>query len=415
MSYFTSISYSDGPGLDAFGRLRTSDPATLFEVSTQYDLDPIQMQAGASGSAGITPSYITNQRLVQLQTTAGTGSSFYQSYQYLPYYSGKSQLIYFTGSFNDTGVTGSVVDIGYQDLYNGIIYRQNGTGGVQWVKRSSTSGSVVETVASQSNWNIDNLSGAGGTLNPSGLTLNANQSFIGFIDLQFLGMGRVRVGFDINGLVVPVHQFTWANQSGPYPYMQSGTLPISMVINSNASTNTKTAYFKCATVLSECGADDTLSYSFQTPNISVIAASGSRTQLVSIQPQSTFNGSLNRSLFELQGISLVNVGSNPVYWELAIGASFSGGTTYTPISGSYSAFQYASGLTYSNLTNGCVIESGYVSGSGQASTSVLLSDRIPISLDRYGNQQPFGTLTLLLTGLGGSSTVYGTISYNEIR
>ncbi len=63
-------------------------------------------------------------------------------------------------------------------------------------------------------------------------------------------MGRVRVGFDIDGVIYYAHQFLNANNLS-VPYMQSATLPIRMVVTSTSSGSTKTSYFKCATVQSE--------------------------------------------------------------------------------------------------------------------------------------------------------------------
>ena len=59
----------------------------------------------------------------------------------------------------------------------------------------------------QSSWNIDTFNGNG----PSGKTLtvaaNANKTFLIVIDQEWLGVGRLRCGFVIDGVIYYAHQF----------------------------------------------------------------------------------------------------------------------------------------------------------------------------------------------------------------
>jgi hypothetical protein len=57
------------------------------------------------------------------------------------------------------------------------------------------------------------------------ITSSLTNTFIGVVDLQFLGMGRARCGFDIDGGVVYTHEFDNAGHMD-VPYMQTATLPI---------------------------------------------------------------------------------------------------------------------------------------------------------------------------------------------
>jgi hypothetical protein len=80
---------------DAFGRVRVSDPTNLFSVQTQYNAESLQMETGSTGTGS--SSWSANSRMTSLTATAGTGTAFTQSYQYIPYQPGKSQLIKITG------------------------------------------------------------------------------------------------------------------------------------------------------------------------------------------------------------------------------------------------------------------------------------------------------------------------------
>ena len=145
MSYFSQISIGDSANLDAFSRLRTSDPDELFSTQCQYNAAPNQMESGATGT-GTAPAHSASTRMVALVST-GAGTSFMQSYQYSPYGPGKSHMIAITGVLG-TGVAGATVDFGYFDAANGVIFRQNGATNLQLILRTSTSGAARETTSS---------------------------------------------------------------------------------------------------------------------------------------------------------------------------------------------------------------------------------------------------------------------------
>jgi len=420
MAKFGQISYSDTGALDAFSRLRTSNPESLFSIQNQYNASPTEMEGGATGT-GVAPTWSANTRMVALTANAGTGVSFYQSYQYTPYEAGKGQIVAMTGVMGSP-VAGAIVDFGYFDANNGVVFRQNGTTNLQIILRTSTSGVVSDAnIVNQADWNIDGLNSGLNSKNPSGKTLDVTKSVIMIIDLQFLGMGRVRVGFDIDGVIYYVHQFLNANVLA-IPYIQSATLPVGMLITATSTLSAKTAYFKCATVQSEGGNSlSEFGLSLSTPEVTVTAASGARTPILSIRPKTTYNGVVNRTLFILQNINMFVTGNQDVYWELCVGATLTG-TTWADINTTYSAFEYTSVPgTFSNLTNGVVIASGYMSRLGGTNngtpiiTPAIDSLRYPIALDRSGATRTFGTLTLLVTGISGNSATRSNINFKEIR
>ena len=90
------VSLGDSANLDAFSRLRVSQPQALFSVQQQYELSPFLMEGGATGT-GTAPVHNANTRMAALVVGAGTGVSFTQSYEYIPYQAGKSQLAFATG------------------------------------------------------------------------------------------------------------------------------------------------------------------------------------------------------------------------------------------------------------------------------------------------------------------------------
>ena len=416
MSYINNISIGDSANLDAFSRLRVSQPENIFNVQCQYSKATIQMENGATGT-GVTPAHDINTRMVTLSATAGSGTSFMQSFQYSPYQPGISHFIAVTFVLS-TAVAATTVDVGYFDSLNGIFLRQNGATNYQIIRRSSTSGSVVDVPIAQSSWNVDKFDGNG----PSGHTIDLTKCQILVIDLQFLGMGRVRVGFDIDGSIHYAHEFLNAN-SLSVPYMQQATLPIQILLTATSSATTKTSYFKCATINAEGGNLDLYGYLFATPDVTATAGSGAKTAILSVRPKTTFNSIPNREYFEILDIQMITTGANPVYWELCIGNTFSVAPTWADINTTNSAYEYTSAPgTYSGT--GTVIANGYINGTGGGSspstvTPIILpsnlSRKFPISLDRAGAVRALGTLNLIVTGIGGASAVRATMNFKEVR
>jgi len=410
----SAVSIKDGANLDAFSRLRVSDPVALFSAQCQYDADPLLFETGNTGS-GTAPSHSANTRMVTLACT-GTGTSFIQSYEYIPYQAGKSQLIFITGVLG-AAVTNTVTEVGLFDENNGLFLRQASDGTISVVRRTSTSGSVVDNVIAQTDWNLDKLDGTGA----SGVTLDVADAFILVIDAQFLAMGRVRFGFDIGGQIIYCHQSLHANVLS-VPYMQTLTLPVQMLLTSTGGTK-NSVRFKCASVSSEGGFAEDIGYDFATPELTVTAASGARTVLAGLRPATTFNSQTNRQRVQVNSVEIFNNSSTPIFWELLIGVTYSGTPTWTAVNSTYSGAEYTSAVATSSaiaaFSGGLpiVIASGYIATSATIRTAVAraISSRYPLTLNRAGAQRALGTLTLVASGIGGTAACRASINYSEVR
>lgn len=220
----------------------------------------------------------------------------------------------------------------------------------------------------------------------------------------------------------PLQMEGGATGTGVAPAHSANTRMVAL----SATAGTKTAYFKCATVQSEGGNIDFTGYVLATPETTATAGSGSRVPLLAIRPKTTFNTLTNRPVFEVLGLSLLCTGVNPVFWELVIGGNYSG-QTYADVSTTYSGFEYTSVPgAYTNLTGGLVLASGYIGGVGSGATAQpptvtpitipsLISRKYPITLSRAGAARALGTLTVLVSGIGGTSACRGSMSFKEIR
>ena len=233
---------------DAFGRIRTSHPVTLFDGKPLYGDRTTEFVEALTGSA--TSTLQTNAPIKTLAIAAGvTGSAIRQTRWYMGYQAGKSQQILVTFDMSVSPGSGAGNHrVGYFDASNGLFLEKNNDV-LYMVKRTSTSGSPVDTAVAQSSWNIDPMNGTG----PSGLTLNSTNAQILYIDFEWLGVGSARMGFVINGAIHYVHVFHWANLNSGV-YMATPSLPVRWEINKTSAT--ATAVFLdaiCCSVASEGG------------------------------------------------------------------------------------------------------------------------------------------------------------------
>ena len=402
------VAIRDSANLDAFSRLRVSNPLILHNSQLTYDLAPIIYEQITNGS-GATITYDSTNRygLMTFSSTPTGGKAFMQSYEYLPYQPGRSQLAFVT--FNMVAAVANTLKFaGYSDGVNGVEFQLDGTT-KQFVLYSAT-GSGNLTVA-QSSWNLDKLDGTGA----SGITLDITKVQILVIDIQALYAGRVRIGFDIGGQIIYAHQFLHANNIAP-PYIQSANLPVRCGMTCTGTVST-TMYFLCSAVISEGGSEDinVYGYTFQQDSGAISVGTGG-THMLSLRPRTTFNSITNRTRVAYIDVEIYNGGNQPIQWQLCVGQALSGTTTYNNVNTTYSSSEYNVLGTLSG-SPAIVIDGGFVASSGGAKgvTNTAIISRYPITLDAAGLHRMMGTLTLKATSLSGTQTVYASIKFREIR
>lgn len=237
-----------GPTHDAFGRLRVSNPVTLFDSQTRY-YNHQQFANAISGTANVV--YVADQSSFQLNVSTASGDSAIQeTVRCFPYQPGKSQLTLNTFCFN-TPKTNLRQRVGLFGANDGVFFENDGTYNY-FVIRSGSTG--VEERVRQDAWNVDRLDSAYG-LNPSGQTLHVDRTQILFADVEWLGVGTVRVGFVINGAFIICNEFNHANQPGNTKvYMTTATLPIRYEITNTGTVASASQLTQiCSTVISEGG------------------------------------------------------------------------------------------------------------------------------------------------------------------
>jgi hypothetical protein len=239
-----------GTNVDAFGRLRTSAPYTIFDSQNRYAIDN---QFDTSTATGGSTTYLPNESSVRMDVTTSSGSEVVrQTYRCMPYQPGKGLLCLATFVMNSPK-TGLRQRVGYFGTQNGVFIQQADST-VSFVLRSYISGSVSDARAvNQADWNGDKLDGTG----DSGYTLDLTKAQILWMDFEWLGVGSVRCGFIIDGDYIVCHTFENANDITSV-YMTTAILPVRYEITNTAATASASSMKQiCSSVVSEGGYEQT--------------------------------------------------------------------------------------------------------------------------------------------------------------
>ena len=395
--------YGDTTAIDAFDRLRVSFPFTLFDSKQLHDKQPLFFDESIGGSA--TSTHVPTNAAVSMTVTA-SASDFVirQTKQRFNYQPGKGQMALFT--FRATQQTGVTKRIGlfdgtganYLTPRNGIYLEITGTAISFNVAKN---GSTTETVT-QNNWNVDKLDGTGS----SGITLNLNAPQIFICDFEWLGVGRIRCGFIIQGIIRYCHYFFHANNTlFSAVYMSTPNLPIRYGIQGSASGGGSLDHI-CSTVMSEGGQEQTgILRSVNTNNVHIDANTAD-------QPYAVIGLRLKAAYYDIvvypEYISMISETNDDFRWSLLLNPTISGTFTYNDITNS--ACQYALGATANTITAlGLIIDSGY------AKQGASLDRRINTSL-RIGSTIAgvMDTLVISVTPLSSNADYQASLTFREL-
>jgi len=346
----------NGTNTDAFGRLRVSQPYTLFDSQNRYAADA-QFDTATTGTG--TTTYNTNESSLDMTVTAGgAGSVVRQTFRSFPYQPGKGLLVLATFVMDGSSNVNLTQRVGYFNTQNGVFFqRVDGTN--SFVLRSYVTGSVSDArTVNQTDWNGDKLDGTGA----SGYTLDSSKAQILWMDFEWLGVGSVRCGFIINGEYIICHTFTNANEITA-TYMTTATLPVRYEIT---STSAIAATLKqiCSSVVSEGG--------YEQYSVGHIARR--TTALATIN--TTFKPLVSIRLASGRGGAVVIPGRIQVLPTTSQNYEVAMVKNPTLTGASWTAVPTDSNVEYdvtaTAVTGGSIIQTDYVSSSGSGGITPLL-------------------------------------------
>jgi len=289
-----------GTAVDAFGRLRVSEPYTVFDSTFRYSDDTRNWDTSLTGSG--TSTHNVNTSAIAMTTSTSSGDKVIrQTKRYFVYQSGKSLLP--MNTFTMQPKTNVRQRIGYFDARNGFFLEHDGTT-AYIVKRSYVTGSVVDTRIAQADWSEDKFDGTG----YSKVNIDFSKSQILWMDIEWLGVGTSRIGFVVDGRLYTAHKFHHANLITS-TYMTTATLPIRYEIeNTGTAASSTTLLHICNTIISEGGHTPRVSTRAVTTTLTGIELSNTEFRpLVAIRLKSTNTGGVVvpvlTDLFGLQTIA----------------------------------------------------------------------------------------------------------------
>lgn len=394
---------------DAFGRFRVSEPFTLGDYKHIYGLNTNFLDHNTNGGTVIFEPY---KSAALLSTTSNPlSSAIHQTKLYHAYMPGKSQLIYSTICFR-AAVVNVTKRTGYFDDYNGIYFEQVGDGTLSFTVRTNTSGTPINSRIVQSLWNADKCDGSG----PSGYNLDITKTQFLFIDFTWLGLGRVRCGFLVNGFYIVAHEFNTSNTL-TVPYMSNPNLPVRCEIFNTGATTGGAFDQICSSVISEGGYVETgQDYSTLNTTLRTVAA-GATLPLLAIRLTNTFQTYQNRLTCKLEEFSFYSV-KEPLYYKVIKlpNLSFLTGGIWTPIN-SNSGVEYNDGATA--YTDGKVFASGYIPAAVGNRGSINADSNASNARENYIAQNFDSTdseiYLVAVTNLGATATTVGaSMQWREI-
>lgn len=374
----------DSGVVDAFGRARMSEPFTLFDSTMRFD-DRTDLWFTSLAGAGVT-AHLPNQSSL-LMTVSGNGDSVLRrTKRRFPYQPGKSLHVLqsFVGT---TPIANLIQEVGLFDDDNGVMVRANGAS-IEFVIRSKQDGTVQETIVPQSQWNIDTFD-----------DLDFSKANIFTADLEWLGSGRVRLGFVIDGEYKYCHEQQHANVAN-YAYMSTAILPCSYRIASTGAAGLMKQI--CSTVISEGGYE---------PCGPVYVAGRGATGVAAISTEQA-----------VAGIRMVSGRTGNVIMPTQVDASIEGNTIAqwrlrlnpTITSGVWSPAANGRGnveiLTAATFTGGIVVAAGLVGSRGTIAFSTEGALSLSLGVDANGTSD-----ILLLTMEADTSTKgVGLLGWREL-
>lgn len=353
VEYPVPVLANTGTSGDAFGRLRTSSPFTIFDSQHRYQEND-KWDTALNG--GGTKTYVANESAINLTVPTTSGAYVYrETKRVFPYQPGKSLLV--MASFAFAASKANLRQrIGYFGTQNGIYLEQDGTT-TYIVRRSYVTGSVVNTRVAQADWNGDKLDGTG----LSARTLDLSKTQIFWLDIEWLGVGDVRCGFVVDGRMVIAHTFHGDNVNAT-SYMTTAVLPLRQEIeNTDTTASASTAKQICNTIASEGGYEGfSRRYNIPTGSTAVtLATAGTRYPVLAIRLNSTrLDSVIIPSNINAAVEQTTNNKLDIVQFHVLLNPTITGGTWTTHFNNNV---QYNTSIT--TATGGIEIAGGYLTSS----------------------------------------------------
>jgi len=382
---------------DAFGRLRVSEPTTLFDSKLLYDKAPLfwdEQITNVSGNASA-----TFDRASVLMHVESGDEVVRQTRMRFNYEPGKSQLILITGVM--ASGSGVISRLGAFNAQYGLLFEYD-----DGVYSVGIRNDGVDVMIPRSEWD-DPMDGTG----PSKVNVDLTKAQIFVIDYEWLGVGAVRFGFFANGEFFLAHTVTNFNVL-EVPYTATPNYHIRHEVSTTG--DTAEARQICSSVVSEAGQQlNGYTLSVPTENISTLAPTASTIYAcVGVRAQT-----IRKDIIHIvERLSVINVDSADFEWMLLFNPTVAGTFTYSAVPGT--GVERAVGDSTNTIVQDAwelTMTAGYAVGSNQAGGKI--SEAAPNALrlgERIDGTQDEIVLACRPLGANNAAEFYASMTIREL-
>lgn len=392
-----TISIGDSANLDAFARLRVSQPTLLLDSKQVGGTPDLNSTTAVTFSGAV--AYQINRASTFLTVGPAAGTAVRQTKSRAIYQPGKSMLLFQT--FDMPAAQANLrCRVGYFDPKNGVFIQRDGSS-VSLVIRSYVTGAAVDTVIPQANWNVNTLL-SGPTI------LDLTKANIFMADLEWLGVGRVRCYFVIAGTPVLVHEFNHAN-SITSVYMSNPNLPMRWEIEATAGiTGTATLESICGSMNSEGGYDITgVTASADMGGTVEQIPGGGFEEILAIRMRAAYT---EFATAFLQAASVLAASSSNYLWRIVLNPTATTLGTFQDVNAAASVMERSLDRVVTENT-GLLIASGYVA----AAVNNISIDQKPVLTFGTTLAGVTDVLSLQVRNLGtGNEDYLGSLTWREV-
>jgi hypothetical protein len=351
-SAFTRFAEGD-LGFDTFGHAQVTTPNVIGHHTFIYQDIGFEKYGDTQLNDGTVTIETNSSELVLSTSTISGSKAIRQTHQYYPYTPGVGTEILMSVRTGSPGQAGTVRQWGLFDDNDGVFFKVSGSDFLVG-SRSSVSGTPVDTLTAQTEWNGERLENITNDL----YILDTSKYNLYWIDFAWLGVNRIRFGtYSEDGQRIILHTVLNANTLIA-PYARRGTLPLRLEqYNETAVGSPSQLRMVCASIQQQ-KETEYKGKSFSSFS-NVVGVSGSAVPIISIRPREFVGGKDNRITYFASSIEYSVVGG-PCLLETYMEPNLIG-STFTSVTASYQTAQ--SDIDATSFTGGTLREAITITGT----------------------------------------------------
>jgi hypothetical protein len=384
--------------IDIFGRQSVANPATLIDYSGNGPFDEARYIATKFTGSGIAAKD-ANEPSIKLTTTTASGDeAIIQTRRSVHYFKGNAQSVIFTGRFSQLQEN-LRQRYGYFNENYGLFFEANGLD-FRIVRRSKVTGSIVDHVIEQADWNGDTMDGSGDGNNPSGYTFDPTKESVFQIEFGWLGALGIRFYVFYGLQRITLHQESYS-QIETLPYMDSGFNHIRMELtNTGTIAEASAMYSTCFSVQSGGEIDHPITTRMISTGKTPVSLTTSEVIVAGIRLNSNY---ISKSELKPYAFTVyASGGNNLVYYRVLYNPTLTSPTWAAGSEGTYDVL-----TNQPVFSGGSELKTGWLDSSKNASNQTVfgqtLRDDIWLGGDVDGNQD---ALVLVASTVASTAAVY---------